>query len=151
MSLLLAPVLLVLILAFGARFLCRTQPQPRRKPRESEAEARVILLGTYRVYTWLVLLVALSVAVGWLTGEQPDSLPAWYGVILAAVGSALLAVSHALYWRLGYDRRRWLFVLGHLTGAFCLAEYLWALRRDMEKYLRDHPEAGKPLRDSQFL
>jgi hypothetical protein len=137
MSLLVAPVLLLLALSFGARLFYREPPHPRKKPGETDAEARVILLGTYRVYTWLVLLVAISVIVGWFSGQRADALPLWYQVPLMIAGLSLLLVSHALYWRLGYDRRRWLFVLGHLTGAFCIAEYLWALRRDMEAYLNE--------------
>ena len=128
-------LLLVLAAAFGARLSYRVRPVPRRKAGESEAEARTILLGTYRIYTWLVWVVAVTTLVGYATGQMAYLQPGWYQGLLAVTGVLLLWVSAALYWRLGYDWRRWLFVLGHLTGAFCIAEYLWALRRDVADLL----------------
>jgi hypothetical protein len=140
MTMLLAPVVLVLLIAsFGARFFTRAPVVGvRMKPGESLAEAHTILLGTFRVYSWLVWFVMATVVVGVITGNRADALPVWYQVLLTIGSAALLVVAHALYWRLGYDRRRWLFVLGHLSGAFCLAEYFWALRRDMEAYLTEY-------------
>jgi|GEM_PF-6087136 len=132
-------ILVLLAAAFGARFRYRKPIQPRLKPGESPAEARLILLGTYRIYSWLVLCVVVTAVVGVVTNDRVDGLPLWYQIGLSLLGVALLLVANALYWRLGYDRRRWIFVAGHLTGAFCLAEYLWALRTDVESYMKEFP------------
>jgi hypothetical protein len=128
-------MLVLLAAAFGARLSYREPPVPRTKPGESPAEAHIMLLGAFRIYTWLVWVVAATMVVGYATGVMAYSMPRWYQLLLIATGVALLSASNSLYWRLGYDWRRYLFVLGHLSGAFCVAEYLWALRRDVESYI----------------
>lgn len=131
---LVAAVLLVAA-SFWARFTYRQPLKPRTKPGEGPAEARVMLLGTYRVYTWLIWLVVAASFLSLVSEKVTVTLPLWANAILLLGWGALLCLAHALYWRLGYDWRRWIFVAGHLTGVFCFAEYLWAFRRDIQAFL----------------
>lgn len=128
-----------------APFVVRLAPvgprtYPRRKPGESASEVRVILLGTYRIYTWLAVIAAVPTAYRLATGESLLDLSGWYQWV--ELGLLLLrgAVAWALYWRLGYGGRRWLFVLGQVSGLFCLAEAFWPLRMDVQAYLQRDAE-----------
>lgn len=126
-------VILVLFLAaYGVRMTYKQRPAPRQKAGESAAETRVIVLGTFRVYTWLVWL---SVALG-IFGLLA---PGFDGFDIAALisGAILMLVAHALYWRLGYDSRRWLFVIAHLSGAFAIAELSYALQHDIRSFAKE--------------
>lgn len=109
---------------------------PRTKAGETPDEVRVILLGTYRVYTWLAVLAALPTAWRLATGEnllEPLGAFRWVDLAFLAIRMAL---AWSLYWRLGYGGRRWLFVIGQISGLFCLAEAFWPLRLDIQAYLQ---------------
>jgi hypothetical protein len=124
-------VFLFLGLAMVTRLSYGKRPAPKRKPGETESEAEVILLGTFRVYSWLVWLTLSAFMVGLLTDWM---MPAWYWLLFLVLTVVLLILAHALYWRLGYDHRRWIFVWAHLSGVFVLTEYLYALRADVQAY-----------------
>lgn len=126
---LLAVVLTTLIAALWARgTLVGRKPSLRSRPGESEKEARLLLLGTYRAYTWALWITVVGAVISrlhWL-GE-----PAWMHWLSIISGIALLPLAHALYWRLGYDSRRWVMVLGHLSGLFGLTECYAVLQREV--------------------
>ncbi|HWI64750.1 MAG TPA: hypothetical protein VNT75_23220 [Symbiobacteriaceae bacterium] len=138
---------LFLLTLLLAPFIVRLAPMgprsfPRRKPGESPEEVRVILLGTYRVYTYLAVIAAAPTAYRLATGESlidPGSWYRWVDLVLLAIRVVL---AWSLYWRLGYGGRRWLFVLGQVSGLFCLAEAFWPLRLDVQAYLQR--EAQEP-------
>lgn len=140
---------LILLTMMLLPFVVRLTPMgsrtyPRLKPGESEAEAGVILLGTYRVYTYLAVLAVLPTAYRLVTGENlliPGSWYRWADILLLGLRMVL---AWSLYWRLGYGGRRVLFVLGQVSGLFCLAEAFWPLRLDINLYLqRKEPAALK--------
>ncbi|HYG59640.1 MAG TPA: hypothetical protein VD902_16370 [Symbiobacteriaceae bacterium] len=117
---LLIPVLVLMIAALVARgTLADYKPRLRTKSGESPAEARTILLGTYRVYMWVLRFSVVEVLLHRLVGKDFPAFLVWAG---AAGGAIVLILAHAVYWRLGYDGRRWLLVLGHLSGLVGLME-----------------------------
>lgn len=131
----------VLMLPFIVRLVpMDARSYPRLKPGESEAEARVILLGTYRVYTYLAVVAAIPTAYRLATGENLLAPGGWLRWVDVALLGARVVLGWSLYWRLGYGARRWLFVLGQVSGLFCLAEAFWPLRIDIQSYLQRQDE-----------
>lgn len=125
--------LVLFVVALTVRAVSRTRPLPRRKTGEPDAEARLITLGTYRAYTWLaVITVGLGLLELWMA---KTAVPTWLAVLTAVSRGAVMLLALSLYWRLGYDNRRWLFVAGHLSGLFIAAEFLFALRQDIAHFM----------------
>ncbi|HYG57553.1 MAG TPA: hypothetical protein VD902_05745 [Symbiobacteriaceae bacterium] len=140
-------LLLGLLVVLMAPFVVRLVPQgprafPRLKPGETEAEARMILLGTYRVYTWLAVVAILPTAYRLATGDSLTDLIHWYLWAELVLLAFRLVLAASLYWRLGYDGRRRLFILGQVSGLFCLAEAFWPLRMDIQAYLQKEEPAA---------
>lgn len=126
----------ILLLPFVVRLVpMGARAFPRCKPGETEDEARVILLGTYRVYTYLAVLAAIPTAYRLATGENLVGPAGWLRWVDIALLGARVLLGWSLYWRLGYGARRWLFVVGQISGLFCLAEAFWPLRLDVQSYL----------------
>jgi hypothetical protein len=117
-----------MVVAFTTRSSYGRELTPRRKPGEQEAEAKLILLGTYRVYTWSVWISVVTAVIGLVSQWHA---PGW--VRWPAVGANVLelGLAHALYWRLGYDWRRWLLIAGHFSGVVALAECYYAITLDI--------------------
>ncbi|HYF77977.1 MAG TPA: hypothetical protein VD973_12630 [Symbiobacteriaceae bacterium] len=136
-------MLTVMLLPFIVRIIpMGKRTYPRLKPEEAESEAAVILLGSYRIYTYLAVLAVIPTAYRLLTGENLMVPGAWYRWIDVVLLGLRVVVAWSLYWRLGYGARRWLFVLGQVSGLFCLAEAFWPLRLDINLYLqRKEPAA----------
>lgn len=131
-GLMLAMVLLILC-AVSVMIRARS-PGPgilRQKAGESEGEARLILLGTFRMYSWLVPLVVVGSLIILPTPGELGRILA-YGDGALAIMMALQA--HALYWRLGYGTKRWLFAVAHLTGLFALMELYGPLGREATRH-----------------
>src|SRR4051794_40317941 len=120
--------LMVMATGYATRFSYRQRPRPRRKAGESDAEAHVILLGTFRVYSWLIWINVLAVPLYFMPLMWFEPL---YLLVLALAFIAMILTARALYWRLGYDSRRTLLVLAHLSGIFIFSEYFFALRGDV--------------------
>ncbi len=98
----------------------------------------MLLLGTYRIYSWL-FWANLGVSVLGLMGGEQIRTSLWFGIPAVLVTVLFLWVVHALYWRLGYDSpRRLIFVLGHLSVLFALSEYFMAISADMFAYMDKH-------------
>lgn len=118
MALALLPLTVALVArgtAMGHRAVIRT------KPGESPAEAKLILLGTFRIYTWAMALTALIWLVR-ITGALPQDEHALR--MATAVGTIItLSLSGPIYWRLGYDWRMSLMIIGHQSILFPLTEY----------------------------
>lgn len=130
-------MLTIMLLPFIVRLIpMGSRSYPRVKPGEAESEARVILLGSYRIYTYLAVLAVVPTAYRLVTGENLMEPAGWYRWIDMVLLCLRMAVAWALYWRLGYGARRWLFVLGQISGLFCLAEAFWPLRLDINQYLQ---------------
>ena len=140
-------VAILMLTVLMAPFVVRLVPHgprtfPRVQPGERTEEARVILLGTYRIYTYLAVLAAVPTAYRLATGESLMELVFWFRWADLVLWALRTLVAWSLYWRLGYDGRRWLFVLGQVSGLFCLAEAIWPLRLDIQAYLkREEPAA----------
>lgn len=131
--------IVLLVAAPATRGAFRGQrPILRTKPGESPAEAKVILLGSFRFYSW-AMGAAVSAWVLQRIGEFDSVF-----LTLLGLGSflAMLLLSNAMYWRLGYDRRRWLMALCHVSALFALFEYYVGLRRDLH-YVAPETVAGK--------
>lgn len=132
--------LLILVVLFVVAILTRLRtPRPnllRQKPGESESEARLILLGTYRFYSW-TLLAAVVLAILLPVGDRIGS---WLGELMAVVGIAVMLMSHAVYWRLGYGWQRVIFALGHASVLFGLMECYGPLGREVQA----HAFTGEP-------
>ncbi|HYF92709.1 MAG TPA: hypothetical protein VD969_10750 [Symbiobacteriaceae bacterium] len=130
-----------------APFVVRLMPMaprsyPRRKPGERDEEVRVIVLGTYRVYSWLAVIAAAPTAYRLATGVSLMDPGGWYQWLDLVLLACRAALAWSLYWRLGYGGRRWFFVIGQVSGLFCLAEAFWPLRLDIQSYLqRSEPAA----------
>lgn len=128
----LAPLGLIFLTALAIRWSYRHRPELRLKSGEARAEARLVLLGTYRVYTWLVLItLGFGVAAAALGTDGPW----WLSALTVLFGILQVMTAHAIYWRLGYDWRRWIFALAHLTIMFGLSEYLFAIRHDLSRFI----------------
>lgn len=133
--------LMLMAAGFATRFSCRQRPLPRRKAGESEAEAHIILLGTFRVYSWLIWINVLAVPLYFLP-------LGWFGPVYQAIlilaFIATILITRALYWRLGYDSRRVFLVLGHLSGIFILSEYFFAVQGDVHAHLAGYARVPPP-------
>lgn len=139
---------ILMLTVLMAPFVVRLVPHPpraypRRKPGEGEDEARVIMLGTYRIYTYLAVLSAVPTAYRLVTGDSVMELVFWFRWADLALWALRSALAWALYWRLGYDGRRWLFAMGQVSGLFCLAEAFWPLRLDIQAYLQKKEPAAQ--------
>ena len=126
---------MLLTIVFVAAVLTRGRtPIPgvlRQKPGESEAEARLILLGTYRFYSWLVPVVVVGALIVLPIRGQAGI---WLTRADGALAIVVMILAHALYWRLGYGGRRWLFALAHLSGLFALLECYGPLGREVTSH-----------------
>lgn len=130
----LAPLGLIFLTALAIRWSYRHRPELRLKPGESRAEARLVLLGTYRVYTWLVLVTLLLGIATTILGLEG---PWWLSALTVLLGLFQVMTAQAIYFRLGYDWRRWIFAVAHLTVMFGLSEYLFAIRHDLSRFVEE--------------
>jgi hypothetical protein len=114
------PMLLEMIV----RMVVRHEPRLRLKPGEKEAEASLLTLGSYRIYTWLIWVQVLF----WILQMIGRPAPLWLsGPLLAAE----LLLAHAVYWRLGFGWSRFFLVLGHISGVVALTEAYYFLRIEL--------------------
>ena len=137
-------ILIVLLILFTAAFSVRgatdkRRPQLRVKPGESPEEAKLVLRGTYRVWTWAMWTVVGEVVISRLMGLGFLPVLRWVGAVAAVL---ILALSHALYRRLGYGAWRWILVTGHLSGLFALGECFYVLRREVEAVAPDQSQVA---------
>ncbi|MDF2630114.1 MAG: hypothetical protein K0R39_3945 [Symbiobacteriaceae bacterium] len=143
-------VAFVMIAVMLLPFIVRLVPMgprtyPRVKPGEAESEAQVIMLGTYRIYTYLAVLAVIPTAYRLATGENLMVPSGWYQWIDMVLLGLRVVLAWSLYWRLGYGGRRWLFILGQISGLFCLAEAFWPLRMDINLYLQRSVKESEPV------
>ena len=123
---------MILTVIFLAAVVTRGRtPSPgilRLKPGEAEAEGKLILLGTYRLYSWLALVIVLS---GLIVLPIRGLIGTWLVWADGALAVMEAVLAHALYWRLGYGPKRWLFALAHVSGLFALMECYGPLGREV--------------------
>lgn len=131
----LAPLGLIFLTALAIRWSYRHRPELRLKPGETRAEARLVLLGTYRIYTWLVLVTLLAGIGATILGMEG---PWWLSALTVLFALLQVVAAQVIYFRLGYDWRRWVFAVAHLTVMFGLSEYLFAIRHDLSRFV-DEP------------
>lgn len=128
------------VLALSVRLRIRVRPSPQGRPGESPQEAHLLLLGTYRLYTWLVWANLGVTVLGILGGDQIRG-SLGFLIPAVAVNLALLKVAHALYWRLGYDgASRLIFTVAHLSGLCAVTEYFMAISSDIAAYIEKHEQ-----------
>lgn len=131
------PIIVLVVLFTWALWVRRTlrdrKPTLRTKSGESRQEASLILLGTYRVYSWTLAAAVGAVMVRGILGEYA---PWWLPPAGAACGILMLILARAVYWRLGYSEGRLILVLGHLSGLFALGECLYVLSHEVHHVTR---------------
>lgn len=136
------PLLLLLAGFLGLfvfRVTYRRAPRLRLKPGESEAEARLILQGTYRVYTWLTWLMVVSNVLLYFNRALVWST---VGAVHAVLFVLWLVLARAIYWRLSYDWRTAVFLVGHVTMLFAISEVLYALPLDLRELHQKQEDQG---------
>lgn len=127
--------LVLLVAALAVRRGIRERPRPRRIAGENPAEFRVMVLGGYRLYSWLVWLAVVLNVLGVGLRQSYITPAPWYSWLALLSFGIVLILAARVYWRLGYDSRRWWLVLGHVSLFFGLLELYGPLKSDIESYL----------------
>jgi hypothetical protein len=122
----------------GMRLRGRRSRTLRLKSGESLAEARLLLTGTFRVYSWfgwVNLTMILGDLLARVAGDSAPPLRPWYVAVHLLVLTIQALLAHALYWRLGFGRERITYMLCHFSGIFVFVELLLAMPREIVPHL----------------
>lgn len=118
----------------------RQRPRPRQAPGELDAETHVMILAAFRLHSWVLGLNTAVWAFGIALRADLRPIPGWLVTVGFITFVLLILTARRLYWRLGYDDRRWFLLLAHLSPPFWYYEYHTALRPDIEAYLESAAE-----------